>query len=99
MDIQEIIINYGIGFYFYLTLLSTVGFIIMAWDKKQAENRQRRIPENQFMLLAFLGGSGGIAFGMLIFKHKTSKKKFYMGIPGIYVLQWAFLFAVLFYGL
>ncbi len=99
MDIQEGIMNYWITLYFYINLLSAIGFIIMGWDKNRAENRRGRTSENQLILIALLGGSVGIAFGMLIFKHKTSKKKFYIGIPGIYVLQWAVLFGILYYGL
>ena len=97
MGIQEGIMNYGIVIYFYITLLSIIGFIIMGWDKNSAENRRGRTSENQLIFIAFLGGSVGIAFGMLIFKHKTSKKKFYIGIPGIYILHWALLFAVLYH--
>ena len=99
MEIQEGIINYGIALYFYITLLSVIGFIIMGWDKNRAERRRGRTSENQLILIALLGGSVGIAIGMLVFKHKTSKKKFYIGIPGIYVLQWAVLFGVLYYAL
>ncbi len=99
MDIQESIMNNWLTLYFYITLLSAIGFVVMGWDKNRAENRRGRTSENQLILIALLGGSAGIAFGMLIFKHKTSKKKFYIGIPGIYVLQWAVLFGILYYAL
>lgn len=96
---QENIINYGIALYIYITVFSMIGFIVMGWDKKRAKNQKSRIPENQLLMIGILGGSVGIAFGMLIFKHKTSKKKFYIGIPGIYVLQWAVLLGVLYHNL
>jgi len=99
MDIQKSMISYEVALYLYVTLLSVIGFIMMGLDKRRAESRKGRISENQLLITGLLGGSAGIAFGMLIFKHKTSKKKFYIGIPGIYVLQWAILFGVLYYRL
>ncbi len=97
MNIQDSITNYGPILYSYITLLTLFGFLIMGWDKKKAEKQKGRTTENKLIFIAFLGGTIGIAFGMLIFKHKTSKKKFYIGIPGIYVLQWAVFFGVLYY--
>jgi len=99
VDIQNSNMEFGMIVYFYITILSVLGFILMGRDKKSAEDRRSRVSENQLMFISILGGSVGILIGMLIFKHKTSKKKFYIGIPGIYILQWAFLFGLLYYNL
>lgn len=93
---QEIVLNYWNYGFLYFTALSLVAFSFMGIDKNKAQVQKRRISEKQLIFLALLGGSIGIAFGMLIFKHKTSKKKFYLGIPGIYVLQCIFLFGMLY---
>ena len=86
MDLQESIMSYGLILYYYLTLINLFGFVIMGWDKNRAEKQRGRTSENQLILIGLMGGSIGIAFGMLIFRHKTAKKKFYIGIPGIYII-------------
>ena len=42
------------------------------------------------MLMAFCGGSIGAWLGMKAFHHKTMHKKFYIGVPTIFILQLAF---------
>lgn len=61
-------------------------------DKTLAVKRKRRISENFLFLGAFLLGSLGIYFGMFIFKHKTKKYKFYMGIPILIIIQLSLAF-------
>ncbi len=97
MDSGLFYMEFPIILYSYVTCLSLLGIILMAMDKKSAKKNRYRISENQLMFISLLGGSMGILFGMLIFKHKTSKKKFYMGIPGIYTMQWVFLFFFLYF--
>lgn len=40
--------------------------------------------------LAAVGGSFGALFGMVLFHHKTRHKKFYLGVPGIMIVEGAF---------
>ncbi len=53
----------------------------------KAEKKRWRISENTLIILGLLGGSTGILIGMVMFKHKLSKKKFYIGIPLILILN------------
>ncbi len=38
-------------------------------------------------MLSILGGASGSLIGMIVFHHKISKKKFYIGIPLIFLLN------------
>lgn len=63
----------------------------------KAEKNQWRISENTFIILGLLGGSIGILIGMVMFKHKLSKKKFYIGVPLILILNKILELAILNY--
>ena len=72
---------------FYLMCINFLGFSLMGIDKIKAKKEKLRIRETNFMIMAILGASVGILIGMVFFHHKQSKKKFYMGIPLIYILN------------
>ena len=74
----------------YLILINVLGLVIMHRDKNMARRGQWRIPENTLRAIAVLGGSIGVFLGMQLFRHKTRKLKFVMGIPIILAFQ-AFL--------
>ena len=74
----------------YLILINVLGLVIMHRDKNMARRGQWRIPENTLLAIAVLGGSIGVFLGMQLFRHKTRKLKFVMGIPIILAFQ-AFL--------
>lgn len=71
----------------YLILVNVLGLVIMHLDKNKARRGQWRIPENTLLAIAILGGSIGIFLGMQLFRHKTKKLKFVMGIPLILAVQ------------
>lgn len=75
--------TYGI----ILTVINIGAFFLMGIDKLHAVREKRRIPEATLMTIAALGGAVGILLGMVIFKHKTSKVKFYWGVPILYLLN------------
>lgn len=54
---------------------------LYGFDKMRARNEGRRIREKTLILCAFLFGSVGAMFGMVVFNHKTSKIKFRILIP------------------
>lgn len=56
-------------------------------DKKLAITNRRRLSENFIFMNSFLGGSLGVLSGMYLFKHKTKKYKFSVGIPVLIFLQ------------
>lgn len=72
---------------YYLLVINIYSFIVMVLDKWKAKNKAYRISENTLLLNAILGGSFGSILGMYIFHHKTKKKKFFIGIPIIIILQ------------
>ena len=74
----------------YLVLVNVLGFVIMYLDKRKARRGAWRIPESSLLTVAVLGGSIGVFLGMHLFRHKTRKLKFAMGIPLILAFQ-AFL--------
>ncbi|MBQ6574896.1 MAG: DUF1294 domain-containing protein [Lachnospiraceae bacterium] len=71
----------------YFAVINVAGFLSMAVDKSKARRNKWRIPEATLFLFAVFGGSLGCLLGMRIFRHKTQKPKFYIGIPIILGIQ------------
>ena len=74
----------------YLLIINALGFAFMLTDKLRARKNRWRIPEARLMLMAFLGGSGGILAGMYLLRHKTLHPKFSIGVPVIFAVQVVF---------
>lgn len=72
---------------FYLLTINAVGFVVMLADKQKARKNLWRIPEATLLTVALLGGSIGCLIGMRLFRHKTRKPKFSIGIPVIITIQ------------
>lgn len=81
----------------YILVANVIGFYLMYKDKQKAKNRAYRIPERTFFLLAFLGGSIGIYFGMQLFRHKTKHKRFMIGIPILITVNLIFFIGLRFF--
>lgn len=71
----------------YLAAVNIAAYILCGWDKTAAKARARRIPEKVLFFISIIGGSAGMLGGMTIFRHKTRKPAFYIGIPLIIILQ------------
>lgn len=71
----------------YITAINIIGFLIMLIDKKKAEKGKWRIPEKTIFLVTILGGGIGTISGMYIFRHKTKKLQFTIGLPTITILE------------
>ena len=71
----------------YFIAINLVGFIAMAVDKSKAKRRARRISEKTLLTLALIGASPGVWIAMYVFHHKTKKRKFSIGLPGILIMQ------------
>ena len=71
----------------YLALLNLVLFVLFGRDKAAARRGARRTPETTLLALAVLGGSLGGLLGMLLFRHKTRKPAFRIGLPVILICQ------------
>ena len=87
---QEIIL-YSVIF------LNIITFLLYGLDKQKARQRRWRIPERVLIGFAMIGGSIGAYAGMKVFRHKTQKKKFSLGVPLIFLIQIGLLFY--FYGM
>lgn len=73
----------------YLILINALGLFIMLVDKQKAIAKAWRIPETTLLSVAVIGGSIGVLTGMYIFRHKTRKWKFSIGVPLILAMQLA----------
>ncbi|GAF13441.1 hypothetical protein JCM19046_393 [Bacillus sp. JCM 19046] len=71
----------------YFILVNSVGLIAMAIDKAHAKKQARRIPEKNLWGLGFIGGSLGLYTGMYLFRHKTRKQLFVIGLPVLIIVQ------------
>ena len=61
--------------------------IFLIWNR-QTEGAQKKVADTGGdASMAALGGSVGACVGMQIFRHKTQKPKFYIGVPVILLLQ------------
>lgn len=78
----------------YLIIINLAAFLAMFIDKKKAENNKWRIKESTLLVLALVGGSIGEIIGMYVFRHKTKKPKFVIGIPVIIILQILLIIAI-----
>lgn len=80
----------------YLELINLVSFVLYGVDKRRARRGRWRIPESALILVAVIGGSVGALGGMYLFRHKTRKPRFAVGVPVILGMQILF-FLLLFY--
>lgn len=73
--------------YLYLIIINAAAFLFMLMDKQKARKNLWRIPERTLLAVAILGGSLGGVLGMQLFRHKTRKLKFAIGLPCIFAVQ------------
>ena len=71
----------------YLALINLVLFVLFGRDKAAAQRGARRTPETTLLAMAVLGGSLGGLLGMLLFRHKTRKPAFRIGLPVILIIH------------
>lgn len=79
----------------YLAAANAVAFAVYGADKRRARRGLWRVPEATLLLLAALGGSVGALAGMYLFRHKTRKPKFFLGVPAILAAQLAAAYLLL----
>ena len=71
----------------YLLIINTITFVLFKTDKKRARKREWRIPESTLLLVSILGGAIGGILGMNVFRHKTKKPIFIIGMPIILIIN------------
>ncbi|MBP3326149.1 MAG: DUF1294 domain-containing protein [Coprococcus sp.] len=83
-------------FAIYMILINMAAFYMFGLDKRKAKagrsakngrSAKKRIPEKVLLGVAAAGGAAGSLIGMKVYRHKTSKRKFYLGVPMLLVLQ------------
>ena len=79
----------------YLAIINIVALAAMGIDKKKAEKKEWRIPENRLFLYVILGGGIGGTLGMFLFRHKTKHAKFRIFFPFITIVEYSALIFVL----
>lgn len=78
-------------FLIYFFVVNIVGFFMMYLDKQRSRRQEWRIAEKTLLIIAVIGGALGVLIGMKVFRHKTKKPLFQLGVPVILVLQAAFV--------
>lgn len=74
-------------FWYLLFAINLAGFITVGVDKYKSQKKLWRIPERVLFWFAIIGGSIGVYTGLLLFRHKTRRWYFMIGIPLIIVIQ------------
>lgn len=78
--------------FYYLLVINIVTLVIYGMDKIAALEHRSRIRIVTLLGLAFIGGSLGALTAMYVFRHKTKKDYFSVGIPLIILMQVVVLF-------
>lgn len=71
----------------YLSVINFTTWAAYGLDKGRAKSGKWRIPERTLLLLALIGGSPGALAGMIMFRHKTRKPKFFISVPVMFVVH------------
>lgn len=71
----------------YLAVINVSTFFVSWFDKRAAVADRQRVPESTLIWLSLAGGSLGMLFSMKLFRHKTQKYKFSIGVPVMFILQ------------
>ena len=88
-------------FWISILLINVIFFAVMGIDKriavsngKKGGKKRRRVPENTLLAGSFFGGGLGVLAGMLLFRHKTRKWKFRLGVPLLLAADLVILYGV-----
>ncbi|MFO3667178.1 MULTISPECIES: DUF1294 domain-containing protein [Anaerococcus] len=71
----------------YLGLINLISFLAFGFDKNRANRNKRRLKNGFLLGLSFIGGSIGGLIGMKVFRHKTEKAYYKMGLPLMILMQ------------
>ena len=71
----------------YLIVINLITFIVFAIDKIYAIKKKWRYKEVSLLGMCFVGGAIGGFLAMYLFRHKTKKKLFVIGVPLIIVIH------------
>ncbi len=60
----------------YLLIINLISFVLFFIDKNKARRDKWRIKESTLHIAGFMGGIIGSILAMILFHHKTKKRKF-----------------------
>ena len=87
-NMEEILSIIGLrNIILYLIIINLIGFFTMLIDKYKAKKGFWRTPEKTIFIITLLGGGIGTITGMYLFRHKTKKLKFTIGLPTILISE------------
>ena len=75
------------NFVIYIVIINIIGFLAMYIDTQKAKRGSWRIPENTLFIITAIGGGIGTIAGMYLFRHKTKKWTFKIGLPVLLILD------------
>ncbi len=76
-----------LAIWFLLLAMNGSAFAAFGIDKQRAIHGEWRISEQNLLLLAFIGGTGGAYLGRWYFRHKTRKQGFSAALHLIALIQ------------
>ncbi len=71
----------------WLGFMSLLALALFSQDKFKARHGRWRVSEGTLWAVAILGGGVGATAGMWLFRHKTKKGFFHIGLPLLAILQ------------
>ena len=85
----------------YLGVISLISIVVCIYDKRISKLNKvsLRTPEKTLLILSALGGSVAMFVCMQLIRHKTKHAKFMIGIPVIFLLQCALVYALFHFGI
>ena len=71
----------------YILIINLLSFFAFAYDKHKAKKNGWRIKNGLLLALSFMGGAVGGLFAMKVFRHKTKKTYYKLGLPLMVLMQ------------
>ena len=62
----------------WLVIINLLAVVMMGLDKQAAKQKKHRLAEKTIFLVAFAGGELGVFIAMMLFRHKTKHRYFYL---------------------
>ena len=79
-----------------MVVWNLITFLMMGLDKMKAKADRRRISEKTLLTNALVMGAIGVAAGMLMFRHKTRKIVFKLGVPLALIVNAAVIYGLVY---
>ena len=84
-------IHGALSFVIAYAMVNLAVFGIYGLDKRKAIKGEWRTPEKNLIAAAVMGAPGAL-LGMIVFRHKIRKPKFYIGVPVILIIEAVIVF-------